>query len=70
MVPVLALLTPGPGRGFGLVESSLAIVKIAHNVIFYVVAALIVLALIETSVVFSPGGNLYDELFPDKRVNQ
>jgi AAT family amino acid transporter len=67
MITILNLIHVG---GFGLVESSLAIVKIAHNVIFCAVAALIVLGLIGTagfigtSVVFPPGGNLYDDLFP------
>jgi AAT family amino acid transporter len=67
MITILNLIHVG---GFGLVESSLAIVKIAHNVIFCAVAALIVLGLIGsagfigTSVIFPPGGNLYDDLFP------
>jgi len=67
MITILNLIHVG---GFGLVESSLAIVKIAHNVIFCAVAALIVLGLIGTagfigtSVVFPPGGNLYDDIFP------
>jgi amino acid transporter, AAT family len=67
MITVLNLIQVG---GFGWVESSLAIVKIAHNVIFCVVAALIVLGLIGsagfigTSVVFPPNGNLYDDIFP------
>jgi len=67
MITVLNLIHVG---GFGLVESSLAIVKIAHNVIFCIVAALIVLGLIGsagfigTSVMFPPNGNLYDDVFP------
>jgi len=67
MITILNLIHVG---GFGLVESSLAIVKIAHNVIFCAVAALIVLGLIGsagfigTSVIFPPGGNLYDDIFP------
>lgn len=67
MITLLNLVHVG---GFGLVESSLAIVKIAHNVIFCVVAALIVLGLIGsagfigTSVVFPPNTSLYDDIFP------
>lgn len=67
MITLLNIIHVG---GFGWVESSLAIVKIAHNVIFCIVAALIVLGLIGsagyigTSVVFPPGGNLYDDIFP------
>jgi len=67
MITILNLIHVG---GFGLVESSLAIVKIAHNVIFCVVAALIVLGLIGTagfigtSVVIPPGTNIYDDIFP------
>ncbi|OPX61803.1 MULTISPECIES: amino acid permease [unclassified Methanoregula] len=67
MITILNLIQVG---GFGWVESSLAIVKIAHNVIFCIVAALIVLGLIGsagfigTSVVFPPNGNLYDDIFP------
>ncbi|PKG32958.1 MAG: amino acid permease [Methanoregula sp.] len=67
MITLLNLIHVG---GFGLVESSLAIIKIVHNIIFCVVAALIVLGLIGTagfigtSVVFPPGGNLYDDIFP------
>ena len=67
MITLLNLVHVG---GFGLVESSLALVKIAHNVIFCVVAALIVLGLIGsagfigTSVVFPPNTNLYDDIFP------
>jgi AAT family amino acid transporter len=67
MITLLNIIHVG---GFGWVESSLAVVKIAHNVIFCVVAALIVLGLIGsagfigTSVIFPPGGNLYDDIFP------
>ncbi len=67
MITVLNLIHVG---GFGLVESSLAIVKIAHNVIFCVVAALIVLGLIGTagfvgtSVVLPPDQTVYDAFFP------
>lgn len=56
--------------GFGFVESTLAIVKIGHNIVFCIVAALIVFGLIGTagylgtSVAFPPGSDLYTDIFP------
>lgn len=67
MITTLNLIHVG---GFGWVESTLSIVKIAHNVAFCVVAALIVFGVIGaagfigTSVVFPPNTNLYDDIFP------
>lgn len=67
VITILNLIQVG---GFALVESSLAIVKIAHNVVFCVVAALIVFGIIGaagflgTSVPFPPDTDLYTDLFP------
>ncbi|WML67229.1 MAG: hypothetical protein METHP_00734 [Methanoregula sp. SKADARSKE-2] len=67
MITLLNLIHVG---GFGWVESSLALVKIAHNVAFCVVAALIVLGLIGTagfigtSIAFPPNSDLYSDIFP------
>jgi len=67
VITVLNLIHVG---GFGWVESTLAIVKIGHNVIFCVLAALIVFGIIGaagfigTSIVAPPGTNLYDDIFP------
>jgi AAT family amino acid transporter len=59
MITLLNLIHVG---GFGWVESSLALVKIAHNIAFCVVAALIVLGLIGTgfigtSIAFPPNSD-------------
>jgi len=67
MITILNLIHVG---GFGWVESTLAIVKIGHNVAFCLVAALIVFGVIGTagfigtSIAFPPNTSLYDDIFP------
>ena len=56
--------------GFGFVESTLALIKIIHNAIFIIVAALIIFGIvgnggfIGTSVLFPPDTDWYGALFP------
>jgi AAT family amino acid transporter len=67
MITVLNLIHVG---GFGWVESTLALVKIGHNIAFCAVAALIVFGVIGTagfigtSIAFPPNTSLCDDIFP------
>lgn len=67
LITILNLIHVG---GFGLVESTLALIKIIHNVAFCIVAALIVIGLAGTgtaigfSVLFPPGFTWTDAIFP------
>jgi len=67
LITILNIIHVG---GFGFVESTLALIKIIHNVAFCIVAALIVIGLAGTgpaiglSVLFPPGFTWTDAIFP------
>jgi len=67
LITLLNLIHVG---GFGFVESTLALIKIIHNIAFCIVAALIVIGLAGTgpaiglSVLFPPGFTWTDAIFP------